>query len=90
MERVTFPNLAIRRGGEEYDRLAEAMNHYRPACRGYDLFTADDPDAAQLALARRLCAGCPLRGLCSDFAEAANPEAGIWAGTRYPKRKRTV
>jgi hypothetical protein len=75
-------------GEAEYAALVQAMETTRPACRGYDLFTADTTDAAEKALAARLCAECPLRDLCRDFAEASKPSAGIWAGIPYPRHGR--
>jgi hypothetical protein len=72
----------------EYARLIAAMDETRPACRDLDLFTADETDAAQRALAARLCAACPLRDLCRDYAEASKPTAGIWAGLPYPRHGR--
>jgi transposase len=76
------------KGATEYAALVESMETVRPACRDYDLFTADQTDAAQQALAARLCAACPLRDLCRDYAEASKPTAGIWAGIPYPRRGR--
>jgi hypothetical protein len=76
------------KGATEYAALVEAMETVRPACRDYELFTADTTDEAQQALAARLCAACPLRDLCRDYAEASKPTAGIWAGIPYPRRGR--
>jgi transposase len=76
------------KGETEYAALVEAMEATRPACRDYELFTADNTDAAEKALAARLCAACPLRDLCRDYAEASKPTVGIWAGIPYPRRGR--
>ncbi|WP_425523021.1 WhiB family transcriptional regulator [Microbacterium salsuginis] len=66
------------------------METDRPACRDYEFFTADHTGAAQKALASRLCAACPLRDLCRDYAEASKPTAGIWCGIPYPRRNRKL
>lgn len=78
-------------GEQQYAALVEAMETDRPACRDYELFTADDIDNQQFALAKRLCADCPLRALCQAYAVAAKPTAGIWAGKQYgpSQRRRT-
>jgi hypothetical protein len=76
------------KGEAEYAALVDAMETDRPACRDYELFTADQTDAAQQALAARLCDVCPLRALCEAYAEASKPPVGIWAGIPYPRRGR--
>ncbi|MEI3866636.1 WhiB family transcriptional regulator [Microbacterium sp. CCNWLW134] len=77
-------------GAAEYAALVEAMETVRPACRDYELFTADEVDDAQLALAKRLCADCPLTAYCSAYAAASKPTVGIWAGVNYgPSKQRT-
>lgn len=64
----------------EYEALHEAMQWHRPACRGDDRFTAD---LAPLDGLREICTGCPLRQPCGDYAAAARPAGGVWAGRRY-------
>jgi uncharacterized protein YciW len=76
------------KGEAEYAALVEAMETVRPACRDYELFTADQTDDAQKALAARLCDVCPLKRACSAYAEASKPTVGIWAGIPYPRRGR--
>jgi hypothetical protein len=75
-------------GEAEYAALVEAMENDRPACRDYELFTADNTDAAEKALAKRLCTECPLTRYCDAYAEASKPTVGIWAGIPYPRRGR--
>jgi len=56
------------------------------ACQGMEiLFTAEPRD---LSMGTRrglkaLCAGCPVRQLCREFAQRIQPSAGVWAGTLY-------
>jgi hypothetical protein len=36
--------------------------------------------------AQIMCAGCPLAQLCSDYAEAAHPAWGVYAGRVYGRK----
>jgi WhiB family redox-sensing transcriptional regulator len=64
----------------------------RAACRHCDpeLFF---PDAnikaarAQVAAARKVCRGCPVKGICLSCALAHGQEAGIWGGTTEEERR---
>ena len=60
--------------------LSEAMRTTPPACEGFDEFTADELSADELAWCASVCARCPLLALCGDYANAARPSAGYWAG----------
>lgn len=44
--------------------------------------------AAQIARARRVCAGCRVRRQCLDFALATGEIEGIWGGTTPDERIR--
>lgn len=33
--------------------------------------------------AEALCAGCPMRALCAEFAAATKPGTGVWGGERW-------
>jgi WhiB family transcriptional regulator, redox-sensing transcriptional regulator len=44
--------------------------------------------APQVAEARRICAGCPVRGECLDFAMRTGEAHGIWGGTTQEERSR--
>jgi WhiB family transcriptional regulator, redox-sensing transcriptional regulator len=72
---------------------------HRAACRGADpdLFfpvAADDSPAyaRQVAEAKAVCSGCPVRPECLAYAMEAMPAHGIWAGTtpqeRHSERRR--
>lgn len=39
------------------------------------------------AEARRICAGCPVKALCLDYA-IENDERGVWGGTSEQERQR--
>jgi len=60
----------------------------RPCAVQPDLFfgpdvTEDEPPgehAARVAVAREVCASCPVRLACLGFALRTRPEAGVWAG----------
>ncbi|HEY1823986.1 MAG TPA: WhiB family transcriptional regulator [Trebonia sp.] len=40
----------------------------------------------QITQARRVCAGCPVRQQCLDFAMRTREPAGIWGGTTPEER----
>ncbi len=45
-------------------------------------------EAKQVAMARRICAGCPVRQQCLDFAMRTGETHGIWGGTTPEERLR--
>lgn len=75
---MTRPARAAR---VEHDALLTALEHYRPPCRGDARFTDDDQRATDLAM---ICARCSIVVECGEYADAARPPAGIWAGRRWP------
>lgn len=61
----------------------------RPACSGTDpeyFF----PESGQwdVVIARRICAGCPVRVECLAWALKNREMYGIWGGTTYKQRMR--
>lgn len=57
-----------------------------------DLWFANDlstEDAADVALARRICAGCPVKAQCLAYALTvpAVDDSGIWGGTTEGQRR---
>jgi WhiB family transcriptional regulator, redox-sensing transcriptional regulator len=44
----------------------------------------------QVALALRICDGCPVRQACLDFAMRTRELAGIWGGTTPEERIRVL
>lgn len=62
----------------------------RAACRGADpaiFFPGPDDDAAE-ALA--VCARCPVRQECLEYALEARERYGIWGGTTERQRRRLI
>ncbi|MGH9188858.1 MAG: WhiB family transcriptional regulator [Acidimicrobiales bacterium] len=58
------------------------------ACRGMDaniFFPDSDEDAGP---ARAVCATCPVRTECLDFALATRQDDGIWGGLTENERRR--
>lgn len=93
-----FDYLKPRKGSEEaLEKLQQAvtednmLQHAERNCAGqadryinYDnpdnLFTRPTVKEAEL-----MCLGCPLFKLCEEYADAAKPEWGVWAGKVYGK-----
>jgi WhiB family transcriptional regulator, redox-sensing transcriptional regulator len=52
----------------------------RAGCRNADpdLFFSSEP--AAIAQAQQVCAGCPVRRQCLEYAEANDEQFGVWAG----------
>jgi WhiB family redox-sensing transcriptional regulator len=60
----------------------------RAACRDLDtsLFFPDSEADAEPALA--VCASCPVREMCLEFALSTRQHDGVWGGTTESDRKR--
>lgn len=78
--------------------------HSRAACLGADpelFFPIGEtgPALLQIAEAKRVCAGCPVRQPCLQWALDSQQNAGVWGGLseserralkhRHPRRART-
>jgi WhiB family redox-sensing transcriptional regulator len=66
----------------------------RSACLSADpdLFfpiSATAAAAPQIARAKAICAGCPVRSSCLGFAMAHRDLQGIWGGTTDEERRKT-
>lgn len=62
------------------------------ACRGEDpeLFFpvgSTGPALEQIAKAKEVCAGCPVREVCLDFALSTGQGYGIWGGLTEDERR---
>lgn len=59
------------------------------ACRDADpgLFFAGT-EGGDTRTAQRICAGCPVRDECLDWALAAGMPYGVWGGTTEQERRR--
>lgn len=51
--------------------------------KGRDLFFGDDVNEA-----KRICADCPVRLECLDYAIRNSIEDGVWGGQTYQERER--
>ena len=62
------------------------------ACAGVDpeLFFPLDEDGAGAAPARAVCAGCPVRVLCLDYALRTGMPAGVWGGLSTSEREALI
>ncbi|MHB1510577.1 MAG: WhiB family transcriptional regulator [Acidimicrobiales bacterium] len=60
----------------------------RSACRNEDTSTFFPVDGVGLAVARRICTGCPVISECRAFACADSSLKGIWAGMSERERAR--
>lgn len=74
------------RASDAYDALQDAMRDEKPLCEGDARFVDDVTRAEHVA---ELCAVCPLRGACLQYARAAHPTGGIWAGQRWGQTRTT-
>ena len=57
------------------------------ACRGTSIEPFMPDRGGNFAIARELCARCPVRQECLDFAMADDDLVGIWGGTTAPERR---
>ena len=61
------------------------------ACSGIDseiFFPASEEDAESIAQAKAVCAECPVREACLQYALATNQAAGVWGGLDAGDRRR--
>ncbi|MGM7671458.1 WhiB family transcriptional regulator [Microbacterium sp. A93] len=71
-----------------YAQLSRALDRRAPECDGIDLFTADTLTKADAATLAPICAACDVALLCRQYAKAAKPTVGFWAGKQYVGRGR--
>lgn len=78
-------------GSSYYRRLLETVNDVpdwfdRAACKGLDpaLFFPDTGSRETVPReAERVCAGCPVRLDCLEYAIANHEDRGLWAGVAF-------
>lgn len=61
------------------------------ACSGVDsdvFFPASEEDEQAVAQAKAICAECPVREACLQYALATNQSAGVWGGLDAGDRRR--
>ena len=62
----------------------------RAACQGVDpdvFFPVSDEDALQ---AKAICAECPVREACLEWALATRERDGVWGGATERERRRMI
>jgi WhiB family redox-sensing transcriptional regulator len=57
-------------------------------CRRYSPETFFPSDIRGVARARRICAGCPVKERCLEYALYNHIEHGIWGGASERERRR--
>ncbi len=60
----------------------------RAACSGVDPELFFPAKGESLAPAKAICAGCPVRVECLEYALTHNERYGIWGGTSERERRR--
>lgn len=58
------------------------------ACRGADQTVFFPVRGELVGPARRVCAGCPVRESCLEYALANNEKFGVWGGKSERERRR--
>lgn len=60
------------------------------SCRDLDPALFFPSDGVGVDVARRICAGCPVRGACLEFALANRIDHGVWGGASERERRRIL
>ncbi|MHB8465885.1 MAG: WhiB family transcriptional regulator [Acidimicrobiales bacterium] len=47
-------------------------------------------DGVGVDVARKICAGCPVKGLCLEYALLNRIDHGVWGGTSERERRRIL
>ena len=58
------------------------------ACKGLDTDTFFPSSDAEAATAKLICAGCPVRSECLEWALLSRQEDGVWGGLTDNERRR--
>jgi WhiB family redox-sensing transcriptional regulator len=73
-------------------RARSPDTHWRTdaACHGIDpdVFFPERGDAEGMRAAKVICAGCPVRAACLDYALENHEREGVWGGTAAKERRR--
>ena len=66
------------------------LGHWRldAACRHLDTATFFPESVDGVAAAMEICAGCPVRGACLEFALVTRQDDGVWGGLDENERRR--
>lgn len=87
MRRAQPALYPVMRATAGFERSAESWRQ-EAACQGMDaaiFFPESEEDAGP---AKAVCAGCPVRMRCLDFALATRQDDGIWGGLTETERRR--
>lgn len=60
------------------------------SCRDYSAETFFPSDSVGVAIARRICANCPVKQPCLDYALSEEIFHGIWGGASERSRQRLL
>ena len=60
------------------------------ACRGIDPAIFYPPSEEEAEEAKAICAACPVRQACLEYALAARERDGVWGGATERERRRLV
>ncbi len=60
----------------------------RAACAGLDTQLFFPSQGESISEAKEICASCPVRVECADYALASGQRFGIWGGTTERDRRR--
>lgn len=75
----------------ELDEAIQAEGGVTPCQSAPDLFFEfEDGGQNSYMYARRLCADCPVRALCLDYALTSEQGFGVWGGTSPHDRRRML
>jgi WhiB family transcriptional regulator, redox-sensing transcriptional regulator len=58
------------------------------ACRGADVELFFPSDDAGAGAAKAMCAGCPVRDSCLEWALCTHQDDGVWGGLTDSERRR--
>lgn len=75
--------------GEEIIEINADNWHEFGRCRAYPTYVFFPTDGAGVEVARRICAGCPVKKECLEYALEGNIDHGIWGG-ESERRRRTM
>lgn len=61
-------------------------------CRGVDpqIFHPPEDDESAAATAKQICAVCPVREPCLEYAISAREKDGVWGGLTARERRRLI
>lgn len=73
---------------QAYEELQELFEQNPPACRGADECVFFPERGASTKEAKGMCAICPIKADCLEYALVAKEKFGIWGGTSERERRR--